>query len=650
MGNSRKRTALFLCRCGPNMAGQLDLDALAGWARERGDMETVEIGDLLCAPDGKALFKRVLDERGADSVVVAACSPKTHEKTFQTLAEEAGLNLAQVQMANLREQCAWVTRDPEQAALKARALINAAIDRSRKAEKLERRTMKVLTDVLVVGGGVAGMEAALTAAQSGRRVTLVERQMALGGNLAQIEEVAPSMECSPCLLSPRLDLVREHPSIEVLAPAELLQVVGFAGNFTATVQKRARFVRDSCIGCEACLEVCPVDVESPSPMGMGTCKAIHGFYPGAVPAAWMIEQAQCRHFIDGSCSACAEVCPFESVDFEQQDEQITVKVGAIVLATGFTASDPSPLEKLGYGRLENVISMQQLERLTSNHGPTGGEIRLSNGEKPARVAVIHCAGSLRDDGLPYCSGICCSNAVKVGRLLRHQNPEATATNLHNDLVFAGPRENAFYRAALAEGTRFVRCPDLTALEVKERSRGQLEVKGPGIEPVTADLVVLSGGLEPAEGTRELAELLHLELGPDGFFKPDHDLLNATSASLPGVYIAGCAAGPCDVAASVTRARAAVGDAMSKLRPGEEIELEVMTSEIDEEICAGCKLCLAICPYRAIVFDKEKKVCLVNAAICRGCGTCTAACPSGASRARHFTDEQIYAEIGGLMHV
>ncbi len=650
MGDSGKKTALFLCRCGPNLAGQLDLDALAGWARQRGDIETIETGDLLCAPDGKALFKRVLQQRGADSVVVAACSPKAHEKTFQALAEEAGLNMAQVQMANIREQCAWVTRDPEQAGLKARALINAAIDRSRKAEKLERRTMKVLTDILIVGGGVSGMEAALTAAQSGRKVTLVERQMALGGSLARIEEVAPSMECSPCLLAPRLDLVREHPNIEVLAPAELQQVVGFEGNFTATVTRRARYVRDSCIGCEACLEVCPVDVDSPGQPGTGSGKAIHGFYPGAVPAAWMIEREQCRHFTDGSCSACAEVCPFESVDFEQQDEQLCIKAGAIVLATGFAAPDLSPFEQLGYGRLENVISMQQLERMTSNNGPTGGEIRLGNGEQPARVAVIHCAGSLRDDGLAYCSGICCTNAVKVGRLLRHQNPEATVVDLHNDLVFAGPRENAFYRAAVAEGTRFVRCPDLAALRVSEKAQGKLQVSAPGIEPVTAQMVVLSGGLEPAEGTRELAELLHLELGPDGFFKPDHDLLYATGASLPGVHIAGCAAGPCDVAASVTRARAAVGDAMSKLRPGEEIELEVMTSEVDEEICAGCKLCLSVCPYRAIVFDKEKSVCRVNAAVCRGCGTCTAACPSGASRAKHFTDEQIYAEIGGLLNV
>jgi heterodisulfide reductase subunit A len=632
------------------MAGQLDLDALAQWVRGRGDIETVEIHDLLCSPDGKAFFKDSLGKSDVQSVVVAACSPKAHEKTFQGLAEEAGLNMADVQMANIREQCAWVTRDPEQSGLKARALINAAVNRCRMADRLERRSMKALTDILIVGGGVAGMEAALCAAQAGRKVTVVEREMALGGNLARIEEVAPSMECSPCLLAPRLDLIREHPNIEVLAPAELLGVVGFEGNFTATVRRRARYVRDSCIGCEACLEVCPVDVESPFQLGMGSSKAIHGLYPGAVPAAWMIERDHCKHFTDGSCSACAEICPFESVDFEQQDEQLTVKAGAIVLATGFSAADLSPFEQLGFGRLHNVFSLQQFERMTSNNGPTGGEIRLGNGEKPSSAAVIHCAGSLRDDGVHYCSGICCSNAVKVGRLLRQQNPEASVTNLHNDLVFSGPRENAFYRAALSEGTRFVRCPDLGALAVRGTGEGRLQVSGPGIEPVTADMVVLSGGLQPAEGTRALAELLHLELGPDGFFKPDHDLLYATGASLPGVHLAGCAAGPCDVAASVTRARAAVGDAMSRLRPGEEIELEVMTSEIDEEICAGCKLCLSVCPYRAIVFDSEKNVCRVNAAVCRGCGTCTAACPSGASRARHFTDEQIYAEIGGLMHV
>lgn len=647
MGTTQ-RTVVFLCNCGSNIANAIDLDELAAWTAQLPGVVAVERQNLLCSPDGKAFFTQALKERPVDRIVVAACSPRMHEKTFQELAEAAGLNLSCVQMANIREHCAWVTPDRAEATAKAKALLHAAVSRSRLAEPLERRTMKVHTDLLIVGGGIAGIEAALTAAKAGRKVTIVESDVALGGSVIKTEEVAPAMECSPCLLAPRLSAVRENPNITVISNAELTAVLGFYGNFTARIHQRARAVKDNCIACEACFEVCPVDVRSQFHLGLGTRKAIYTLFPGSVPATAVIDKAACRHFTDGSCNACVAACPFTSIDFEQPDADFEIQVGAIILATGFANSDVAAIPGLNWGAVDNILTLPEFERIASSNGPTHGDIQLRDGSKPKSVAVVHCAGSLRDDALPYCSRICCMTALKVGDLLRKQVPDAKVYNIHNDLVLATPKERSFYKHQQHAGTVFLRSPDLTSVQVSAKD-GQLQVTGTGFAALTVDMVVLATGLKPAAGTQRLAELLNVNLDPSGFFAPDHPLLHATGASLDGIYVAGCAGAPCDIGAAVTQAQASAGDALSKLIPGREIDLEIMTCAIDEKKCGGCKFCLSVCPYKAISFDRGKKVSVVNEAICRGCGTCAATCPTGAAKAGHFTDAQIYAEIGGLLH-
>lgn len=642
------KTAVLFCRCGTNIANFVDMDALVAWAQQQPEVEVVDIHNLFCSPDGKKRFKEVLADKELDGIVVAACTPKMHEKTFQGLAEELGYNLAAVQMANIREQCAWVTTDKDIATAKARVLINAALERTRHVEALERRSMGVNTDLVVIGGGVAGIETALMAAHAGRKVTIVERDISLGGNVIKTEEVAPNMECAPCLLAPRLAAVRDHPNITVVSNAEVTEVLGFYGNFTVRIHQRARAVKDNCIGCEACFEVCPVEVESSFHLGLGKRKAIHTLFPGSVPAAAVIDKSACRHFTDGSCDACVAACPFGSIDFEQQDQDMEVAAGAVVVATGYRPGSVSRFPELGHGAVENVYTLPEFERIASSNGPLGGEIERAGGREVKSVAVVHCAGSLRDDGIPYCSGICCTGAVKVGELIRKQVPDVTVYNIHNDLVFTDPHQRHFYREQLAAGTVFLTCDDLTSVRVS-KGEGGVTVAAAGIEPLEVDMVVLATGLAPAEGTRELASMLNVDLDPSGFFKADHDLLHQTGASLDGIYVAGCAGSPCDVASAVTRGQAAAGDIMSKLVEGREIELEIMTSVIDEQKCAGCKLCVSVCPYKAISYDTEKKVCVINEVICRGCGTCTANCATGASTARHYTDDQIYAEIGGVLN-
>ncbi len=648
--NGRARTILFLCKCAGNISNSVDFEKIKKWSRQRGGITSIVTGNLLCSPKEKIAFANIIKKGPIKSIIVAACSPKLHEKTFQEIGEEQGVNISRVQMANIREQCAWVTEDPEYAVEKAIKIINAAIERSKYSENLEKPTMKVNPDVLVIGGGIAGINAAQTLSKTGRKVYLVEREISVGGSLIKIEEVAPNMECSPCMLAPLLSDVRDDPNIEIITNAEVTEVKGFFGNFTARVTKKPRYIEESCIGCEECFEVCPVSVKNDFHLGLGERKAVYTLFPGSVPAAAAISREECRHFSDEACSECVAACAFESINFDQQEEELSIEIGAIVLATGFKTGELNDFPNLGSGRLDNVYTTPEFERLASSNGPTGGHISLKNGEAASSIAVIHCAGSMSKESIPYCSGVCCTNALKVGELAREKNPETEVYNIHNDLVFSTPGEFSFYKKQEEAGTNFIKCGDLSSITIeKSAADGKITVKMDQAEPIEVDMVVLSTGLLPAKGTAELAEILNLDFDENGFFIADHEILNPTGSVLDGIYIAGCAAGPTAVPGSITRAKAAAGDILSRLIPGQEIELEIMTSVIDEEICSGCKLCIAVCPYKAILFDSYKKVSRINEAICRGCGTCTAACPGGASKAKHFTDDQIYAEIGGLLH-
>lgn len=640
-----KKTALFLCQCGNNIADFVDLEALKEWATGLSGVVLVEIDRLMCAPAGKQFFKEKLQGKEVDSIVVAACSPKMHEKTFQALAEELGINMSRVVMANIREHCAWVTKDKAEATEKAKKLIQAAIKRSTIYEDLFKQNMEVLTDVLIIGGGIAGIEAALTASRAGRKVTIIDREVSLGGAVIKMEEIAPNMECAPCLLAPELSAIKSDPNITVITNAELQEVKGFYGNFSARILKKARYIEESCIGCEACFEVCPVETKSEFLMGMGNRKAVYTLFPGSVPAAAVIDKDNCKHFTDGSCSACKDACPFNSVNFEQQDEEITVEIGAILIATGYSSYKGEKLGVYGYGSIDDVYTLPEFERIASSNGPYGSTIKLKNGEPPKSVVVVN---EVMDEGA-FAKPVLFMAGIKVSEYIHKQLPETKVYNIYSDAVFANNHARDFFNEQKHEGTEFIKCNDMSSVKVSG-SAGNISVSGDGVQGINADMVILVTDMLPAEGTEELAQMLTVDLDKHGRFKAGHDLIGQTASTLDGVYLAGCAVGPCDVATAVTRAQSAIGDALSKLVPGREIELEIMTANIDEEKCGGCKMCLITCPYNAISYDEEKNISLVNEAICRGCGTCVATCASGSAKAKHFTDEQIYAEIGGLLDV
>ncbi|MDD5675276.1 MAG: CoB--CoM heterodisulfide reductase iron-sulfur subunit A family protein [Chitinivibrionales bacterium] len=645
---NQKKIALFLCRCGANIAGAVDLDTVAARFKDKSGIALIATHDLLCSPAGKKFVEETIAGKKPDGIVIAACSPKMHEKTFRDVAGRAGMNLAQVTMANIREQGAWVTPDKNEATQKAIALISAALGRGALHENLEARSMECNTDVVVIGGGVAGIEAALMAANAGRKVTIIEKDISLGGAVIKTEEVGPSMECAPCLLAPRLAAVRDNPNIRVVSNAEVTDVLGFFGNFTVRVKKAARYVKDSCIGCEACFEVCPVSAPNAFHLGLGAKKAIYTQFPGSVPAAAVINRAICKHFTDGSCDACVAACPFGAIDFNDGDESLEFTAGAVIVATGFANVNPSSIPALGYGTLENVVTMPEFERMASSNGPLSGEIKLKNGTAPASIAVVHCAASLSEHGAAYCSGVCCMTAVKAGELARKKIPGVTVVNIHDRLVFEGPAAQEFYREQQSKGTIFCKTSDLAHVAVT-RAGDKLAVSAPGTAPVTVDMVVLSTGMGPSPGSNVMADILDADCDAAGFFKPDHAILHPTGSTIDGIYAAGSCASPCDVPTAITRAQAAAGDALAKLVPGRKIELEIMTGAIDEDKCAGCRLCIAVCPYKAITYDAQKNKSIVNEIICRGCGTCAATCPGGAAGAKHFTNAQIYAELGGVIH-
>ncbi len=648
---------LLLCKCNSNISNLIDFDVVREWAKTNDDINLIITSNLLCSPQEKESISKLFkgDNKYTkfgkiNSAIIAACSPKLHEKTFRDIAEANNINMSRIHMANIREQCAWVTKDKEKATKKAIRLISASINRSKYANDLEKTTMKVLSDILIIGGGIVGIKTALTFSKADRKVYLVDKNISIGGAVIKTEEVAPNMECSPCLLAPLLSEVRDNSNIEVITNAELEDVTGFFGNFTVSVKKKARFIEDNCIGCEECFDACPEIVKNKFHFNLGDRKAIYTLFAGSVPPTAAIDKENCKHFIDNSCEACIDSCPFKSINFEQQDEDITLKVGSIVVATGMENFNPSQITELGYKQIENVYTTYEFERLASSNGPTNGKIVLKNGEPPQSVAVIHCAGSLTENGLPYCSRVCCTNSLKVGALLRAENSEIEAYNIHNDMVLNNPNEYKFFNKQKQTGTKFIHCTNLSSIKIeKGAANGKIQITGDGFSALNVDMAVLSTGLLPSEGIKELAEKLNINLDDNNFIEPDHALLHNTGTVLDGIYAAGCAVAPSNVPTSITQGQAVAGDILSKLIPGKEIELEIMTSFIDEEKCSGCKLCISVCPFKAVSYNEEKLISVINEAICHGCGTCTAACPGGASTAKHFTDKEIYAEIGGLLN-
>jgi heterodisulfide reductase subunit A len=646
------RIGVFICHCGTNIAGTVEIDEVREFASKLPGVVSARDYKFTCSEPGQLEIKEDVKNLNLNRVVVAACSPRMHEITFRKAIAEAGLNPYLLQIANIREQCSWVHRDGNTE--KAKALIHAAVQRANLLEALDRKEVPVNPSVLVIGGGIAGIQAALNIGDSDHKVYLVEREPSIGGRMIQLDKTFPTLDCSSCILTPKMAAVGSHPNIELMTYSEVEEVSGYIGNFKAKIRKKPRYVDpEVCNGCGVCIEKCPWKADSEFDMGLGKRKAIFTPFPQAVPNVPVIDTEHCVYFEKGTCKACEKFCPTGAIAWDQKEETVELEVGAIIAATGYDLFDPSPLTEYGYGRLDNVRTSLEFERMCSATGPTGGELLLNDGRAPESVAIIHCVGSRDKNYCEYCSRVCCMYALKYSHLIKEKT-EAEVYQIYIDMRCYGKGFEEFYQRLCDEGVNFVRgkVALVTDRAQTDEEKGKLVVVTEDtllgrMTRIPVDMVILCPAMIPRADADEMARRLILSRGADGFFLEKHPKLEPVATVSDGVFVVGCAQGPKDIPDTVAQASAGAAEALSLIDRG-TVEIEAATAVVDEELCSGCKVCLGLCPYNAITFDEEKKVAEISDILCKGCGVCVAACPAAAITGRHFTDKQIFAEIEGLL--
>jgi heterodisulfide reductase subunit A len=659
------KIGVFVCHCGENIARTVDVKRVADEARRIPGVVFSADYTYMCSAPGQKMLMEAIQEHGLTGVVVSACSPQLHEPTFRGATSRAGLNPFRCEMANIREQCSWVHPDRAQATAKAAAIMTSMVHKVALARDLEPARVPITKRALVIGGGVAGVRAALDIANAGFQVVLVERQPSIGGNMARLSETFPTLDCSQCILTPLMVEVSRHPNIELLTYAEVEEVGGYVGNFKVRIRKKGSYVRsDLCTACDACAEACPVSVPNEFDRGLSWRKAIYIPFPQAVPSTYTLDAAHCVNTgLAGqggyrviACERCAQACGPRAIDFDLGPEIIEREVGVIIAATGYEMMPPERLAEYGYTKDPDVVDGLEFERLLSASGPTGGEVRRPSDGKPVRnVVFIQCAGS-RDPmhGVPYCSRVCCMYTAKHALLFKHKVHDGRATVFYIDVRAAGKGYEEFVRRVMEEErVLYVRG---RASRVVRRD-GKLTVFGAdtlSAQPlqIEADLVVLATAMVPAAG--DLASKLRIAVDANGFFQEAHPKLRPVETLTAGIFVTGAAHAPKDIPDTVAQASASAAKSL-ELLTSLALQRDPITARVDESLCMACFECVRICPYHAVdrkeIKDRAGRVLRlvssVNPAMCEGCGTCVAACRVGALDLAGFTDMQIFSQLCAL---
>ena len=641
------RIGVYVCHCGLNIAGSVDCEAVADYASGLDNVVYTEHQLYTCSEPGQEKIKQDIAEHGLNRVVVAACSPRMHEPTFRSCVKAAGLNPYLLEMANIREHCSWVhLHEKPEASEKAKDLVGMAVARAKLLSPQEEIEIPVLRRTLVIGGGVSGIQAALDLADSGYEVILVEKEPSIGGRMAQIDKTFPTMDCSICILAPKMAEAGRHPNIKMMTLTKVTDVSGYVGQFSVTVKHRARYVSDDCSSCHECSDVCPEHTPNEFDIGLATRKAIYLSFAQAVPSTYLIDMDLClnRHGVR-VCEKCIDACERNCIDFNDADREETFDVGTIVVATGVDVFDASEMPQYLYKKAPNVITSLEFERMINAGGPTRGTlIRPTDHKTPKSVVFVQCIGSRSSKTNPYCSSVCCMNTIKDSLLIKEHWPETEIKVFYIDIRAFGKGFEDLFQRAKAEGVQFIRGLPGEIIQLKNgnlRLIGEMTLMKKMYE-IETEMVILSVGIKPSTGSGDIRKLLTLSLTKGGFFMVAHPKLRPVDTSSRGVFLAGCAEGPKDIKESVTQASAAAARANIIMHSG-RVTVEAITARVKEKSCTGCAACTKVCPYQAIYMNEDKKAVVVEAA-CMGCGTCCAECQWDAITMRHFTDEQIYAQI------
>jgi heterodisulfide reductase subunit A2 len=649
------RVGVFICHCGNNIAGTVDV---ARAAEETAKLPHVVYSThymYTCSEPGQDEIKQAIKRENLDRVVVAACSPRMHELTFRRTVEKAGLNRYFFEMANIREHISWIGEDKALNTNKAIEAVRMAVEKVVRDKPLFSSSFKVNKRVLVIGAGVAGMQSALDCADGGLDVVLVEKSPAIGGMMARLDKTFPTIDCSICILGPKMVDVAQHERISLHAYSEIEEIKGYVGNYQVKVRKKTPYVDWSkCTGCGECMEKCPTkNAYDRFNFGVAPTRAINIPFPQAIPKKATIDAQYCRQIQKGKCGVCAKVCPANAINFELADQFVTEEVGAIIVASGYGLIDQELLPEYGGGRYPDVITGIQYERLLNASGPTSGHIqRPSDGTEPKSIVFVSCAGS-RDEsiGIPYCSNFCCMYIAKQAILTKDHIPDSQSYVFYMDIRATGKGYDEFTRRAQEDyGVRYVR-GRVSRIYPKGKKmivQGADTLLGAKVE-VEADLVVLATAATAAPGAAALAEKLHISYDTHGFYVESHPKLRPVETNTSGVYLAGAAQGPKDIPSSVGQGSAAAAKVLA-LFSRDMLESDPAIARVNQNACVGCLKCVKTCPFQAIKEQElrgGKIVASVIETVCAGCGVCTSTCPCGAIQLQHFTDNQLLAEVNSL---
>jgi heterodisulfide reductase subunit A len=647
------RIGVFVCQCGSNIASVIDVDDLTNYVRTLPNVVYTEDMNYPCSRQGQNEIIAAIKKNKLDRVVVAGCSPRLFEPTFQRCVSQAGLNPWLFEMANIREFSSYCHQaTPKEATEKAKDIVKMAVAKARLLEPLKLVELPITKKVMVIGGGIAGINAALDLADMGFKVYVVEKTETIGGYMALLDKTFPTLDCSICIEGPKMVDVGRHPNIEIISFADVLKVDGHIGNFKVKIRKNPRYViAANCTGCGECRDACPIEFPNYADMHLGVRKAISVPYDQAVPLIYTINRDYCIE-----CFKCVDACGArEAINFDQKPEEIEVNVGAIILSIGYGMYNPDDLEWTGYGKFTNVFTALEFERLILAAGPTGGKvIRASDGQKPHSIAFIQCVGSRDINRYEYCSSFCCMYTLKHSVMLKEKYKDAIEVFVfYNDMRsnFKGYEE--FYNRAQKSGVKFVRVKLENRRIAEDAQTKNLVVYGETEDdkPVSADveMVVLANAAIPASTAPELAKILNLSLSKDGFFAECQPKIRPTDTDVPGIFLAGACQGLKDIPYSVAQGSAAAAQAASVLSK-ETWSVEPLVAKVNEDLCSGCRICESACGYEAINVEKvgDRELAKVTEGLCRGCGICSSACPMDAIMMPNYSDKQITAQIDAVL--